>query len=569
MSEGQSLSEERDKPWFAEYNQFGISKSLEPYPDRPVHSLLYDAAENHPEQGVVQQGCHYTYPELADHVDRVATALRERGVEKGSRVATVLPTSVQFLIVTQAISRAGGVHIPNDFLDAEEDLVYRLERGDPEVLIGHDKHLDLIRSLQAELDLEDVILTTVEDYSADPPENLEPVEDGEWFRNIIERTEPDPPDVTFDVEKDVHTLLFTGGTTGLPKGCLLTHRNILANTLQAVAAQSRMAELMRGQEAGLMALPMYHAYGYTVSNTLLELGMDVLMAPDARDTEAMIDLIKSHEPIIMLGVPTQFMELVDEELDMDMVGISGSAPLATETKEEFERKSKGVSQGYGLSEMSPVTHFNVRGLRDMMMGAKAPEDDAAFEQPTIGIPVPDTDVKLVDVDSGEEIPIEDAVEKECEGELYLNGPQRMKGYLDNKKPFDDEGFIATGDIAKVDARGRFYIVDRVKNMINVSGLKVYSQEVDEVLYGMEGVERPATIGVPDPDRPGSEQVKVFIETEPAYRNELTADDVREFLDGEVPKQAIPDEVEFLDEIPLTDIGKTDKKALEERHEQGA
>ncbi|WP_312907546.1 class I adenylate-forming enzyme family protein [Natronosalvus caseinilyticus] len=550
-----------DTLWSSEYERFGIPETLEPYPDEPVHRLLYDAADEHPDQGIVQLGQRFTYPDLRTDVDRLATALCERGVTKGSRVATILPTSAQFVVATNAISRAGGVHIPNDFLDAEDDLVYRLEQGDPEVMIGHDEHQDLIRSLQDELGLENVILTSLEDYSDDPPVDHEEIAGVEWLPKVVESATADPPDVAFDVESDVHTLLFTGGTTGLPKGCRLTHRNLTANALQGVAAQSRMAQMMRGTEAAVMALPMYHAYGYSITNSLLELALDVLIVPDARDTAYMSELVERHEPLIMLGVPTQFMELVNEAFASDVIGISGSAPLANETKSAFAREAGGVSQGYGLSEMSPITHFDIHGLHDLLAGGGS---DDGLDHPTIGLPVPDTNVKLRDVDTGETISLERAAEEGLEGEMLVDGPQRMKGYLDEEKdPFDDEGYVATGDVAKVDSRGRFYVVDRVKNMINVSGLKVYSEEVDEFLYGLDGVKRPATIGVPDPERPGSERVQIYIEEDPNAAVDLTERDVVEYLEGKVPKQAIPSEVVFVERIPLTDIGKTDKKALQD------
>ena len=551
-------------PWFREYEQFGIPETLEPYPEGPAHDFLYEAADAHPEQGIVQLDKKVTYPELVEDVDTLATALAARGVGKGDRVATILPTSIQFVLADYAISRAGGVHIPNDFLDAEEDLRYRLEQGSPEVLLGQDKHRDLLLSLRDDLGLDNLILTDIADYSADPPEDHDALDGVEWLTDVLEATDPDPPDIAFDPAEDVHTLLFTGGTTGQPKGCLLTHRNITANALQGTANMSRMAQLMRGSETALLALPLYHAYGYSVLNSLIELALDIVVVPDARDTETMREYITTYDPIIMLGVPTQFMEIVDEELGQDVIGISGSAPLATETKDAFEEKSTGVSQGYGLSEMSPITHFNTRGLLDMMTGESS--DEGGFDQPTIGVPVPDTEVKLVDVDSGEVIPMDEAISTGREGEMYLNGPQRMKGYLDaDKQPFDDEGFVGTGDVAKVDQQGRFYVVDRVKNMINVSGLKVYSEELDEVLFGHPGVKRPATIGVPDPDRPGSERVKVYVEPDPDHDGELTPEDVVEYLEGKVAKHAVPSEVELVESVPLTDIGKTDKKALRERH----
>lgn len=554
MSEDDPL----DPPWYSEYDDFNIPETLEPYPEEPAHELLYTAGRDHPYQGVVQLGAKYSYPEIVDQVNRLATALEQRGIEKGDRVATVLPTSVQFLIATNGISRAGGVHVPNDFLESEDDLIYRLERSQPSVLIGQEGHRDLMSRLREELDIEHLVLTSIDGYSADPPDTPTAVDGIEWLREVICETEPNPPEITFE-PNDVHTLLFTGGTTGTPKGCRLTQRNLYANALQSSASQSNMAQLLRGQESAIMALPMYHAYGYAVTHTLLELGLDMLVVPDGRDTEMMIELIEARDPIIMLGVPTQFMELVEEQLDQEIIGLSGSAPLANTTRSEFEEQSTGISQGYGLSEMTAITHFNTRGLLDMMTGQTSATD--GFEYPTIGVPIPDTEVKLVDVETREEIPIARAIEEELEGEMFLNGPQRMAGYLDESiDPFDADGYVETGDVVKIDRSGRFYVVDRVKNMINVSGLKVYTAAVDEVLLEHPGVRRPATIGVPDPDRPGSERVKIYIE--PAS-DELTAERIRDHLDGRVPRQAMPDSVEFIEEIPLTDVGKVDKKTLKE------
>ena len=549
----------QSRPWYREYEDYGIEETLEPYPDHPVHRFLYDAAEEYPEQGVVQADRKVSYPELLADVEALAAALQARGVEKGSRVATVLPTSAQFVVATNAISRAGGVHIPNDFLDSDEDLVYRLEQSEPDVLVGHDEHRELLETLRDEVGIDHLVLTTLDDYAADPPEH-DPVDGAEWLPDLLAE-DGDPEDVDIAPE-DTHTILFTGGTTGKPKGCLLTHRNLVANALQPIAAQGRLPDLMRGSEAGVMALPMYHSYGYSVANMLVALGLDVLLVPDARDTDRIRSHVSEYEPLIVFGVPTQFMQIVEEELEHDVIGLSGSAPLAGETKRRFDEQSSGISQGYGLSEMSPITHFDISGIQEALTGQ--PADDVGFDQPSIGVPVPDTDVKLRDVDTDEAIPLEEAIEEEREGEMLLNGPQRMKGYLNADDPFDEDGFVATGDVAKVDPRGRFYVVDRVKNMINVSGLKVYAEEVDEELYGMDGVRRPATVGVDDPDRPGSERVKIYLELEDDA--DVTADDVREYLDGRVPRQAKPESVEIVEEIPLTDIGKTDRQALKERDE---
>jgi long-chain acyl-CoA synthetase len=444
------------RPWYREYEAYGIEETLEPYPDHPVHRFLYDAAERFPEQGVVQGDRRVTYRELAEDVDALAAALQARGVEEGSRVATVLPTSAQFVVATNAVSRAGGVHVPNDFLDAEADLVHRLERGDPDVLIGHDAHRDLLEALREKVGIEHLVLTSLDDYGEDPPAH-DPFEGAEWLPDLLEERSGDPDDVDVAPD-DTHTILVTGGTTGEPKGCLLTHRNLVANALRAVAAQARLSDVMRGEEAVVQALPMYHAYGYSVTNMLVSLGLDVLVVPDARDTDLVRQHVAGHEPLIVFGVPTQFIQIVEEDLEHNVVGLSGSAPLAGETKARFDEHSSGIAQGYGLSEMSPITHFDVTGIQEPLTGL--PDDDVTLDRPSIGVPVPDTDVKLRDVDSGEAIPLEEAVEAEREGEMLLNGPQRMKGYLEADVPPDEDGFVATGDVAKVDAKGRFYVVDR-------------------------------------------------------------------------------------------------------------
>ncbi|WP_086889711.1 AMP-binding protein [Natrarchaeobaculum aegyptiacum] len=553
-----SLPDDPDRPWFHEYAVFDVPETLEPYPEVPLHQFLVETADEHSEEGLIQRGRTVTYPEVLADAERLATAFADMGIEKGDRVATILPTSVQFVVVDSAISMAGGIHVPNDFLDATEDLEYRLEKSDSEILVGHDRHEDLLFELADRVGFDEVVLTNIDDYSADPPSH-DDRERVTWLTDLIDEYERDPPSISFDPETDVHTLLFTGGTTGQPKGCQLTHRNLVANVLQSnsLAGSSGLTSTT------LLAQPMYHAYGYTATHSRIESGNSVALVDDPRDVDRMRALIDEHGIRLVSGVPTQIMELLDEDVGRNLIALSGSAPLANEVRDEFESDHLGISQGYGLSEMSPVTHADLRGLIDSISGTQTTDD--RFDHPSIGIPVPDTEIKLIDVDSGDEIPIHEAVEEGLEGEMYLDGPQRMLGYLDRPDPFDEDGFIATGDVVKIDATGRFYVVDRVKNMVNVSGLKVYTEEVDEVLYELEAVRRPATIGVPDPERPGSERVKIYVEPEPDAS--LEPEDVREHLEGRVPKQAMPKEVEVVDEIPLTAVGKINKQELKERAEQ--
>lgn len=196
-----------------------------------------------------------------------------------------------------------------------------------------------------------------------------------------------------------------------------------------------------------------------MTHTLIYLAAGQLLVPDRRDTKSMVKMIKEYEALMQIGVPTQFMKMLKEELeDVQIIGMSGSAPLASKTKEEFKRKSKGIAQGYGLSEMSPVTHFDTRAIYEILTGQ---EREDGLESPTIGIPLPDTKVKIVDVDTGDSLSWEEITKEGKEGEMCLNGPPRMRGYWDKEKEgFDEEGYVHTGDIVRVDECGRFYVVDR-------------------------------------------------------------------------------------------------------------
>jgi long-chain acyl-CoA synthetase len=544
------------RPWHGIYDDFGVPHSLD-YPDVPVHALLAEAAEEHPEMGFRHGDRHRTYDDVWERVERVATALAARGVAPGDRVATVLPTSLAFVEAEHAISRCGAVHVPNDFLVAEDDLAYRLERADPAAMVADARHADLAAALAEEVGIGELVLADVTGEGRDAVPDGADLDDPDWLDDLA-GADRDPPDVALDPAGDVHTLLFTGGTTGQPKGCQLTHRNLVANARQSAAAQSRVSTLMEGDATVINALPLYHAYGYTTCHMFVDLAVDHLLVDDPRDTEHIVDLIQEYDPIVMLGVPTQFMEVVDEGEDLNVVGVSGSAPLASETRDSFNESSAGMTQGYGLSEMSPVTHFDVEGLLEGVTGTS--QRELTEDVPTIGIPVPDTEVALRDPETGDRIALDRAAaEDDVTAEMLLDGPQRMKGYLDgDRSPFTEDGMLPTGDVVKLDEDGRFYVVDRVKDMINVSGLKVYSEEVDEVLTAHPDVTAGATIGVPDPDRPGSERVKVVVER---ADGDLTAEDVRDHLEGRVAKHAVPSEVAFVDELPRTPIGKVDKERL--------
>jgi len=528
-------------PWSKVYDKYGVDDTLD-YDDEPVHALLRDTADEHGDMALVGDGKEMTYAETWEKARCLAGALRERGVGRDDTVVSLLPTTVEFLVTSYAVSVAGATNAPISPLENEETLVENLRKLSPEAIVAHEEYAELAASLEDSLGTGAVVTV------GDGP--------GEAFDEVVAEAEPLEP-VDIDGSEDVHTVLFTGGTTGTPKGCMLTHRNVAANAAQVEASMSRAATVMRGNAEVLNALPLYHAYGHSMAHAFVRTGVTQILVSDPRDTDGVVGYIRERDPTAVIGVPTQFMEMETDE-EMDVVGISGSAPLASETRDEFEEDARGMTQGYGLSEMSPVTHFDIEGLVESISGVSKRELE--YDHPTVGVPVPETRVRLRDTDTGDDVPLDEAAEGDVVAEMLLDGPQRMKGYVDvdNDEVFD-EGYVRTGDVVRLDSEGRFYVVDRVKNMINVSGLKVYTEEVDEVLQTHPGVTRGATVGVPDPERPGSELVKVFVQ--PEDDADVTEGDIVDFLAARVAKHAVPDEVEFVDEMPLTDIGKVDKEAL--------
>jgi long-chain acyl-CoA synthetase len=601
-----------DYPWFKEYEIVGIPESLEPYPDEPTHFFLDRAAEKRPCMGCVQLGLEITYRELKDHADRLANALAGMGVEKGDRVATLLPTSVQFVVADAGISKAGAVHLPCSFLEPEDNLAHKFSESSPKAVICLDEHLLIAESMQKYMAAPNIIITKLEDYSSSPPDRQE-VPGTQWLAEVIEKAQPAPPDISFDGGTDLETLLFTGGTTGLPKGCMLTHRNIVANAMQNPAMFGPIAKILEGNVSVLIGLPFFHSYGHCIMHTMINGMYNMLIITDPRDTKSMLRMIQEYNPVLQFGVPTQFMKLLDEDIKATrIIGISGSAALPPNVQEKFEKESKTfVSEGYGLSELSPVTHFNVSaniramGGRKMVpvmnklmfnavnagsmnMAAKAlgPKRYGKLflsilglvsdrnrkkeklkgeeKRATIGIPVPDTVIKVVEVDTGVPISYQEMIDDGTLGEMLLSGPQRMLGYWPEPgKGLDDDGFVHTGDVVKLDEKGYFSIVDRTKDMAIISGYKVYTRELDDILYDHPATEVAATIGVPDPEREGSERIKVFVQVREEYKEKISEEDYIVYLRQKVAKYAVPRSVVFLDGMPLTEVFKVNKKLLRE------
>ena len=533
---------------------------MEPYPKIPVHKFLDDAESEFPDNVACtfiagEYRTDITYSELKLQVDKLATALDGLGVKKGDRVATILPSCPQFIIADYAIMKTGAVHVPLSILHKAPEVLYELKESGTETVICSYRRLERIEAIKNDIKLKNVIYTPVPifpDYSFPEMKELPDIENLHQLEALIEKSDSTPPSVEINPTEDLALLPFTGGTTGVPKATMLSHYNITTNVIQSL--QWMMHPLragIKGKAAALICLPIFNQAGHFLIHAGISWGLRGFLV-DGRDLLLIADIINEHRPFIVAGVPTHYMLLLDNPnlKKMPIFFFSGAAALPKDVAEKWEKKiGTPLSEGYGMTEACAVTHMNPSGLSKVtgfMSKVKR----------SVGVPVADTEVKIVNLETGEEAPFGET------GELWIRGPQIMKGYWPTAgKGLLDDGWLATGDVAKMDEDGYFNIVDRIKDMINVSGMKVYSQTVDDVLYGHPAVSVAGVIGVQDPERPGSERVKAFIVLRGDYKEKITPDDIFQYCTENLPSYAVPKFIEFRESLPLTPVMKLDKKQL--------
>lgn len=542
------------KPWLKSYKlgPYKLDESLAPYPKVPVFKALDDAAEKYPGQtAILFLERKINYRDLKIQADKLAAALAGFGVKKGDRVCTLLPNCMEFIVSDWAILKAGAAMVPTSIMRTDEGLVHEAGSSNCRVIICREEHLERVLGIKEHCDFEHIIVTSTEGYDIREVSATLP-EDVHEFRRLIEENDPTPPQVDIDPMEDLCELAFTGGATGIPKGVMITHFNRYSCILMGYPWMFK--PLMRGiagKASVFVSIPLFHAYAHYIEQAAVYLGQRIILMPDPRDTEMLVKYIKKYRPFMIPTVPTQLMRIAQAKVGkMNVILTSGAAPLPLEVAEAIKKEfGMPVSEGYGLTETGPLTHFNISAFSKIT-------GFMSKDKTGLGVPAPDTECKLVDPATGEEVPLGEA------GEIVVRGPQVMKGYWPEPgSGLTEDGWLHTGDIAVMDEDGYFHMSDRTKDMVNVSGWKVYTTTVDDVLYRHPGVLMAAAFGVPDPQTPGSERVMAVIQLRDGYKEKVTVDEIRDFCKAHLAPYAVPKFIEFREDMPLTVTEKVFKKEL--------
>ncbi len=535
------------RPWHGKW-----PKNVAQYLNYPLISLgevLRERAVRFPEKTAL----HYdeskiSYGELDSLADKFAAGLQSLGISKGERLAIYLPNLPQFVFAYYGALRAGAIVVAVSPFYKERELAHVLIDSGAKALVCLEKLYPYAQSVRDKTELSHVFTTSAGDYAQHAPKP--PTISGATnLREFLEHFGGHPRPVEIDAKKDLALLQYTGGTTGIPKGAMLTHYNLVVNAIQF----SSWLAMRSGVEVNLSVLPFFHIYGMTVAmNVPVYTSSVMILIPDPRDIDAILRAIDTYKPTVFCGVPATYIALINRpdirqhNLRSIHVCVSGASPLPLQVQRRFEELTGGrLVEGYGLTETSPVTHVN-------------PIDEVAKNRSgSIGIPISDTEAKVIDLEEGERDLPPGTV-----GELVVRGPQVMMGYWKNAEESRMAlrgGWFRTGDIATMDQDGYFHIVDRKKDMINVSGLKVWPREVEEVLYEHPAVKEAAAI--PIPDATSGEAVKVYVVVKEEYAGKVTAFELTEFCKKKIADYKAPKAVEFRDALPKSSVGKILRREL--------
>jgi long-chain acyl-CoA synthetase len=548
----------REKPWLASYEE-GVPEKID-YEEACLPDFLQRSASKFPDRMALNfQNYTVSFGQLQEMVDRFATVLDNFGVRKGDRVALLLPNLIPCVAAYYGAMKIGAVVVMNNPLYSDRELEHQFNDSGSRLLVTLDLLGNRMIDLRSKTGIKEIIYTSIGDYLPFPKNLLFPLvakrkklaadvktADSVYrWKDLLGQHSPSPPPVDLAFE-DPAMYQYTGGTTGVSKGVILTHRNLSVNVQQV---RAWFPTFRMGEEIMLGALPFFHVFGLTTAmNFAIYMGWGDILIPKPQP-EALLEAIGKFKPTFAPLVPTMYIGMLNHK-DIDNTPMnslkgcfSGSAPLPVEVIREFERRTGAVIvEGYGLTESSPVTHINPFAGGKRKVGS-------------IGIPIPDTECRVIDLDDGAtELPPGKS------GELWLRGPQVMKGYWNQPEATAEtltDGWLHTGDIAEMDEEGYFYIVDRKKDMIISGGYNVYPRDIEEVFYEHPQVQEASVIGIPHERR--GEAAKVFVVLKEG--ESLTADELLDYCKEKLAKYKWPAEIEFRKELPKTNVGKVLKKEL--------
>jgi long-chain acyl-CoA synthetase len=558
----------KEHPWFKRYDK-GVPRTID-YPAVPLYFFLEESARKYPDKPcTIFKGATISYKEMDLLTDKVAAALAALGVKKGDRVGVFMPNTPQFVMAYFGILKAGGVVVATNPLYTPPEIEHQVNDAGIEIMLVMSNFYEKMKVAQPKTKIKTLIVTNLK-------ETLPPIlrvlftlvkekkggfrvelKPGDiWFQDLLAKYSPsDRPKM--DIGSDDTALFqYSGGTTGVSKGAIAMHRNLVANALQI---KSYMPDLDEGNELVLMAIPLFHVYGM-VAGMLFAMasGATMIMEPDPRAMKDILGDIQKLHPTIYPGVPAMYNAINNNadvqagKYDVSSIKacISGSAPLMRETKEKFEALTGGkLVEGYGLSEAPTATHCNpVYGEN---------------RTGSIGLPLPDVDAKIISLDDGKtEMPLGEI------GELVVKGPQVFKGY--HNMPTETantlrDGWLYTGDIARMDEDGFFYIVDRKKELIKPGGYQVWPREVEEAISANPKVLEVGVAGIPDPYR--GETVKAWVVVKPGET--LTEDEIKAWCKERLAAFKVPTHIEFRNELPKTTVGKILRRELVRQHKEAS
>ena len=562
------------RPWLAHYDK-GVPQTIE-YPKAPLFHFLEEASRKYPDRAcTIFNGAVISYKEMNALSDRMAAALVELGVKKGDRVGIFMPNTPQFVIAYYGILKVGGVVVAVNPTYPPDEVLTPVNDANIEIMFTLTRFYKVLKAVREKSKLKKIIVSNIKEALSPVMrilftllkekkggDHLDALADGDlWMKDLLSKHASSPrPEVSVSPD-DTALFQYSGGTTGVPKGAVAMHRNVVANTLQI---KNWMTGLDEGKEVVLMGIPLFHVYGMVAGmNFAMASGASMVMIPNARDLKDVLKNISKYKATIFPGVPLLYNGINNHpdvkagkyDLSSIKACISGSAALMRETKEQFEKLTGGkVFEGYGLSEAPTATHCNPL--------------DGVNKTGSIGMPLPDVDVKIISLDDGETEMQQGEI-----GEIAIHGPQVMKGYHNMptetantlRQMKDGKTWLFTGDIARMDEDGYFYIVDRKKELIKPGGFQVWPREVEEAIMSHPKVLEVGVGGIPDPNR--GETVKAWIVVKPG--EELSVEELKAFCKQHLAPYKVPTHFEFRKELPKTTVGKILRRELVRQHKEGS